>query len=229
MTIDLYSSLTKRIDDAYIQFKNENKFYTSIFDGSIKKETVTSFLLNTSSLTVQTPKHLKLAFNESRKMGLTSLSAFYRLKFSEEVGHEKWGEDDVKSITGQQINILSNLNINPELQTIIDANSAMIKKHPYSYFIYILFAEYYTVIAGPECMNAIQIANGVSRDQMSIIGKHAELDQHHVQNWAIESKMLGSFGFDGQWHFEVLDQILARYNAFTESLATHQSALNKSA
>jgi hypothetical protein len=101
----------------------------------------------------------------------------------------------------------------------------MIRRDPFEYFIYVLYAEYFTVLAGPACLAALEKNNQIPPSMMTIIGKHAELDQHHVAEWAKEAQTVGLRPDQTADYREVLDEIMDRYALFCEALSRpHEKA-----
>ncbi|MCX6128119.1 MAG: hypothetical protein NTX25_03530, partial [Proteobacteria bacterium] len=111
------------------------------------------------------------------------------------------------------------LGVTSEMQTFVKANQAMIEKDPFGYFIYVLYAEYFTVLAGPPCLAAIEKNCKIPMSLMSIIGKHAELDRDHVQDWALDAQNVGLRRDHLAKYQEILQDIMFRYEIFCEALS----------
>ncbi len=221
----IYRNLTQHIQDFFLSLKKNNSFYQRVFKGTLTATELTRFLQNVSFLTTHTPQHLKLAQSIAAAQGHHALAHYFEVKLSEEVGHDEWGNEDVKSLQ-KHYNVSSDqLGILPEMRAFVARNEDMIRLDPFDYFIYVLYAEYFTVLAGPACLAAIEKNNQIPKSMMSIIGKHAELDQHHVAEWAEEAQKLGLTLQNADAYRKVLDDIMERYANFCEALVqTHEKA-----
>jgi hypothetical protein len=221
----IYQDLTEHIQHFFKTLKRNNSFYQRIFNGSLTAAELACFLQNVSFLTAHTPEHLTLAVATARAQGHEQLALYFEEKRREEVGHDQWGIDDVAAlkkrfpITQDQIGIL------PEMQVLVASNQAMILSDPFQYFIYVLFAEYFTVLAGPACAQAIEKNNRIPPGMMTIISKHAELDKLHIAEWAKDAEKVGLNPDHCAAYRKVLDGIMNRYSVYCEALkAPHEKA-----
>ncbi|HET9237170.1 MAG TPA: hypothetical protein VFO10_07960 [Oligoflexus sp.] len=221
----IYQNLTQHIQDYFKTLKRTNSFYQRIFNGTLTAAELACFLQNVSFLTAHTPEHLTLAATTARAQGHEPLAHYFEEKFREEVGHDQWGIEDVAAlrkrfpITQDQIGIVS------EMQVLVASNEAMILRDPFQYFIYILYAEYFTVLAGPTCVRAIENNSKIPPGMMTIISKHAELDQHHIAEWAKDAEEVGLNSAHCAAYRKVLDGIMDRYSLFCEALTRpHEKA-----
>lgn len=220
--MNIYRDLTRHIQNFFRSLKKQNIFYQRIFDGSLTAPELTRFLQNVSFLTAHTPAHLKLAHALAKTRGEQALARYFAEKLDEEVGHDQWGTEDVAALQ-KNFHVSSNqLGIVPAMQALVAGNEAMIRSDPFHYFIYVLYAEYFTVIAGPESLTAIEKNKGIPKSMMTIIGKHAELDQHHVAEWATAAEEVGLKAERCTDYREVLDGIMERYTKFCEDLIQFQ-------
>lgn len=219
MASTLYDQLTQRIAAHFQKLKSQNIFYQRIFSGQLTVDELVLFIKNVSYLTSYTPVHLNMAQDAAEKRGLKHLAAYFKAKKKEEAGHDQWGENDIQGIAASFPVSIKNLPVLPEMKTYVAANEDLIKKDPYLYFVYILFAEYYTVIAAPESLSAIEKHCKVPKDLVSIISNHAELDKHHVEEWAEEAREVGIDPQRSREYLEALEQIFKRYDAFCQALS----------
>jgi len=221
----VYQILTQHIQTYFLSLKKNNHFYQSIFNGTLTVIELTKFLQNVSFLTAYTPQHLKLAQSTAAAQGNHALARYFEVKRGEEVGHDQWGADDVKALQKRFLVSADQLGILPEMRAFIASNEDLIRRDPFQYFIYVLYAEYFTVLAGPACLAAIEKNSQIPQSMMSIIGKHAELDQHHVAEWAEEATALGLTMEQSADYRRVLDGIMDRYAIFCEALSqSHEKA-----
>jgi hypothetical protein len=169
-------------------------------------------------LTAHTPEHLTLAVTTARAQGHEQLALYFEEKRREEVGHDQWGAEDVAALKKRFQITQDQIEIVPEMQVLVASNQAMIIRDPFQYFIYVLYAEYFTVLAGPACVKAIEKNQQIPPGMMTIISKHAELDQHHIADWAKDSEKVGLNPSDCAAYRRVLDGIMDRYFLFCEAL-----------
>lgn len=225
MEASIYSILTNRIDRFFAEMKANNSFYQRIFSGEISHEEIARFVKNVTFLTAHTPHHLQLAVKMASEKSDKKLTRYYKAKLHEEVGHDQWGESDLKQLNERFSLKDGNTDVLSEMKDYVAANERMIADDPLHYFVYILFAEYYTVIAGPECLEAIKRSKNVPREMMSIIDKHAELDKDHVHEWSQQARVIGLKVEDASVYLKVLEKILKRYDSFAKALSgTHAKA-----
>jgi hypothetical protein len=217
--MSIYRKLTRHIQAFFRTLQQSNSFYQRIFAGSVTAAELTQFLQNVSYLTAHTPQHLQLAQSIAVAQGHEALARYFEKKLGEEVGHDQWGHEDVAALRKRfQVNT-EQLGILPEMRAFIANNEALIRHDPFHYFIYVLYAEYFTVIAGPTCLKAIEKNKQIPSSMLSIIGKHAELDQHHVAEWAEEAAQLGLKPEQLASYCQVLDGIMEHYSVFCEALS----------
>lgn len=223
MARELYDQLTQRISSHFLKLKANNAFYQRIFSGQLTVDEVVLFIKNVSYLTAFTPVHLNMAQEAAEKRNLKNLAAYFKSKKKEEQGHDKWGEDDIRGIAASFPVSIQNLPVLSEMKAYVAANEELIRKDPYLYFVYILFAEYYTVIAGPESLAAIEKHCKIPQDLMSIISNHAELDKYHIEEWAAEASEVGIDPRRSRDYLEALDQIMKRYDSFCQALSKNHA------
>lgn len=223
--MSIYPNLTRHIQSFFRSLKKNNSFYQRVFNGSLTPAELTQFLQNLSFLTAHTPQHLKLAQATAAAQGQHALARYFEQKFGEEVDHDQWGIEDVEALQKRFQVTADQLGILPEMRAFIAGNEALIRRDPFQYFIYVLYAEYFTVVAGPACLAAIEKNNKIPQSMMTIIGKHAELDQHHVAEWAYEAEKVGLKPEHCAEYRMVLDGIMERYVSFCEALSRpHEQA-----
>lgn len=221
----IYQNLTQHIQNHFRTLKRQNSFYQRIFNGQLTAAELTRFLQNVSFLTAHTPEHLTLAVTTARAQGHEALALYFEEKRHEEVGHDQWGAEDVAALKQRFQITQDQIGIVPEMQMLVASNQAMIMRDPFQYFIYILYAEYFTVLAGPACVTAIEKNKKIPPGMMTIISKHAELDQEHIAEWAQDAEKVGLKPEHCADYRKVLDGIMDRYSLFCEALTrTHEKA-----
>lgn len=214
-----YELLTKQIESFFRDLKTHNPFYKSVFSGTVEKEQIVQMLRDLTFLTANTPKHLKAASAEAKRRKDKNLANYFAAKAGDEDGHDKWGENDVKSLTGSSGEEPVDASVSSGMRLLVRGNREMIGQDPFKYFVYILFAEYFTVHGAPEFLKAVKASCGIPEEYMSIIANHAELDKLHVREWEEELKSLGSHGFSDADFQAAMREVCERYNDFACGLA----------
>jgi hypothetical protein len=149
--------------------------------GELSSRAVQTFLWNIRYVLAQSFANLKLAESVARERGFEELAEFYKQKLAEEQGHDRWAEQDLLSLDpaldfGREVTPLEPLT---ELMAFLRAS---VRREPRQFLVYLLFAEYVTVLLGPEWVAALAANCGVPASSMTSIARHAELDKHHVQD-----------------------------------------------
>ena len=219
MSDQIYEVLTRHIEKFYAGLKRDNVFYKRVLSAQVTVEEFALFIKNVSYLTAQSPVHLELARAAAEAKGLKTLARFFKAKRIEESGHDQWGEADLAGIQARHMQQKHDADVLPEMKAFVEANVESIKQDPYLYFVYVLFAEYFTVIAGPECQSAVERSTKIPRSLMSIIDKHAELDKDHVHDWGKQAKQVGLAMAQEKAYLATLDGVFERYSRFATALS----------
>lgn len=216
--MNLYRKLTKYITSYYSKMKTENVFFQSVYGGQVTVPEVATFIRNLTYLTQHSQLVLRLAVASAKEKGDDHLADFFVKKIADEDGHHKWGEMDFESIKKQFKVPAAADQIKDEMKSYVEDVQTMVKEDPYQLFVYILFAEYLTVVGGPDFLKAVDKACGVPKEYMSVIGNHAEIDREHVNDWAKESVELGLTEKDFERCRKVLDRVMGNYDRFCSSI-----------
>lgn len=169
--------LKKTLENYWVHSKANTPFYQTLLSGKIRHETVARYLESIRHVVTYTPIHLKLATEEANKRGMTKLAEFFKLKFAEESGHDEWATSDLNKLAILAPKTRSAQQVAPAIDAMIKYNTETIKKDPILYLVHIFFAEYFTVLEGPEFTAALR---KIGITQISIIDNHVELDVDHV-------------------------------------------------
>lgn len=216
--MNLYRKLTKYISTYYASMKNQNVFFQRVYGGQVTVPEVATFIRNLTYLTQHSQLVLRLAVASSKEKNDHHLADFFVKKIADEDGHHKWGEMDFESIKKKFKVPGAADQITDEMKHYVEDVQAMVKEDPYQLFVYILFAEYLTVIGGPDFLKAVDKACGVPPEYMSVIGNHAEIDRDHINDWAEEAKSLGMTDKDFDRCKKVLDRVMSNYDRFCSAI-----------
>lgn len=171
-------ALRQEIERYADQLRHSSKLFLAARDGRVTTEMVGSYLASVQVLLEHTPVHLSFAKERAESEGLSRLAAFFAEKMQEERGHDQWAAADREHLAesfgdGARQQPLS------AIVELIRGNERTIDRSPHHYLAYILFAEYLTVVIGPEWVRHL-MGCGVPREALSSLTHHVELDQHHV-------------------------------------------------
>jgi hypothetical protein len=159
--------------------REENLLLAWTKAGRITPEMVARYLASLHYMLTFTGPHLSRAAERARAMGDDALAHHYEEKFAEEIGHEVWAENDRKTL--QETKGATADAAMPSAIELAAYISTAIEEHPALYLAHIAFSEYITVMLGPEWMEALEKANGISRKAVTVIDKHVELDREHAE------------------------------------------------
>lgn len=131
------------------------------------------------------------------------LSVYFKKKWEEEVGHDRWAVNDIKNLNGQDT-IDENL-ILPEIIDFTNLLYSTMHNKPYSYIGYMHFAELMTTTLGPKWLSLLNENLNLAPSNVTTISKHIELDIDHVADGC-------SFLDTLDLNSSELDEILSFYN-----------------
>ncbi len=212
----LIQDLKKRIQNYRDYVRTQDPFNLSVLDGSATAESISDFLVNIHYLVNRTPVHLKLASHVSQKN--PDLHAFYENKIPEEQGHDQWALDDLQKVSKKLSDKTFHPAVTDEMKEFVKHIENTIRRDPYLYLPYIFFAEYFTVIYGPEFNRGI-LKCGHEQNSMTVITNHAELDKEHVSEWEQAILDLVDEKIYKDQYLNVVDKTIALHKKFFLSLA----------
>jgi pyrroloquinoline quinone (PQQ) biosynthesis protein C len=178
-TQKLSELLMSDIESFVDEFRGTNELLQSTKAGRVTPHILGTYLRSLYFLIQQTAIHLSRAADRARSLGLIDLANHFAAKSRDEAGHEHWAEADMKRLS-EAFGIVVPVEPTPEMRSIVDANEQIVMNDPEAYLAYILFAEYVTVVLGPEWLDALAKNCGISPSFVTVIEEHVELDKHHV-------------------------------------------------
>ena len=127
------------IDKEADRVARSNPFFQATYRGELTAQQWEKFIQNIIYLIRFTPPHLKRALKKAQVQGLPTMQRFFSEKISEEVGHDKWGEQDVASLKGefQEVDLDA---INSGTQKMLAYHKDIIDRDCRLYVLYIMFA-----------------------------------------------------------------------------------------
>lgn len=165
--------------ETYSSRAKENPTYKMARDGTLDRERVARYVANVLHLLRQTPRCLERAHKRALEKRDYKLAEFFKQKGAEEVGHDQWAEQDLDKFR-EAFGIEVDGTIMPSLAALVEYLNKTIDEDPTLYLSYILFAEYFTVLEGPELLALLEERCGVPKGFMTAIANHVELDKEHV-------------------------------------------------
>ncbi len=159
--------------------RRTNALYVRAQEGTLEPRHLAAYLTGIHYLVLHTPIHLNLAMALATERGDADLARHYAHKLEEEQGHHAWAENDIERLSRTSLKAPS-AGVHPSMTELVAYIETLIHEDPTLYLAYILFAEYLTVILGPEWLELLESRCGIPRTSMSVVDNHATLDQEHV-------------------------------------------------
>jgi hypothetical protein len=165
--------------EAYAEHMRQSSLLQLARQGKVRPDTVAAYLGSILHLIRHTPIYLELARERAAALGEHELAAFYAHKALEETGHDEWARNDVANVE-RTFCVAAPAGPLPAVTSLIAYLREAIEDDPARYLAYILFAEYFTVLVGPDWLAALHGACGVPTSAVTVVSRHVQLDQLHV-------------------------------------------------
>lgn len=149
--------------------------------GKVDTYSVGRYLVSLHYLMSQTVPHLERAKALARQAGQGSLVAYFEKKLEEETGHDKWAADDIRVLTSHAGHTAPGRPV-PAAVELARYVASLIETDPRFYVVYVVCAEYFTVLAGPTWIEALTANCGVPGSALTVASKHVEADQAHAEH-----------------------------------------------
>lgn len=220
----LAQRMRARIDAFRDEAFASHPFFLRIQQGRFTEAMLRLFLENVLHLVRHTPVHLRLAEHHTTRLARPALAAYYQNKLREEVGHDQWAEDDLKALDGKppgggRAQAETTIRALPSMAAMLRYNEKNLRDAPELYLAHILFAEYFTVVATPPMVLALEEKCGIPRTCLSVLTEHAELDQGHVDEWSEVLPRLVDERQDAARLVASLEETMRLYAAFCREIA----------
>lgn len=180
--MNISNELKKMIEEFIESLKKNDNLLKLANDGKVTIDIVEEYLASVLYLISNTPVHLKLAQEYSSH--LPKLKSHFEKKIQEETGHDKWAEADLSEL--DKLSKLSQITPNKNIVDLVKYLEHSIRVDVKSYLAYILFAEYFTVLAGPLWVGALVNHCNIPVSALSVVTNHMELDKEHVADGSDE-------------------------------------------
>lgn len=173
------TDLKEEIEVYADRLRSSSRLLALALAGEVPPAVVATYLANVRYLIVCTPRLLRRAERRALLLGREGVAAFFAAKVDEEAGHERWADQDLAGLRS-----LFQVSAEPGPRATIAALAARLEAdidaQPASYMGYAVFAEYFTVLLGPEWVNALSSCCGIPRSSLTVVDYHVEFDRHHA-------------------------------------------------
>jgi pyrroloquinoline quinone (PQQ) biosynthesis protein C len=206
--------------EAYAEQMRQSPLLQLAREGKIYPATVAAYVSTILHLIQHTPIYLERAHARAKRLDQHELAAYFAHKLSEEIGHDRWAEQDLAKVSGT-FHITAPKAPSPSVAALVDYLRRAIDEEPARYLAYILFAEYFTVLVGPEWLAALEQGCGIPASSLSVVARHIELDQAHVAQGLAEIDALVPDPARLAPLRETLFQSMRYFSDFCNELAQH--------
>jgi len=144
--------------------------------GGLTARGLAAYLVSLRYLLSESEPSLLLATQRSRELRLPQLATYFATKTEEERGHERWVDDDLQTLSD-----VARAQLEParHIRQLVDLQRRLIAHHPICFVAYVLWAEYFTALIGPDWLAAVA-QSGFHPGQLSSVARHVEADRHHA-------------------------------------------------
>jgi hypothetical protein len=164
-----------------VEVRAKNPLFTRAAAGTLTPWHIATYLENIRYLVRHTPRHLVVSRDRAHEVGDEKLAAHYERRLREEVGHDLWAEQDLATLRSG-LPAPPSGRVLASMLELVGYIGGRILERPALHLAYILFAEYLTVIIGPDWLRLLEERCGVEQSAMTVVSKHVELDRSHVEH-----------------------------------------------
>ena len=174
------NALRAEIDRYAARARSENPLFCRAKAGTLGPETITRYLANIHRMVGRSRHDFARARDRAKERGLVKLSEHYEHKRVEENGHDSWSANDLDKMA-RRVRTDGLHDVLPTIAALMHFIDEIIDEDPTNYLAYVLFAEYFLVVLGPEWLDLLEARCNIPRSTMTVIGNHIELDKGHVE------------------------------------------------
>lgn len=164
--------------------RSGNELLAKARAGRVGPQAIAVYLGSLLHLVRQTPPCLADAEARARELGRGDLAAYLGRKRLEELGHELWAEHDLQVLQSRYG--IGNAGCARSMEEMVAYVRELARRAPLRYVGYALFAEYLTVLLGPEWVTTLERRCAIPASAVSIVVRHAELDREHAASSFVE-------------------------------------------
>lgn len=214
----LSQELASEIESFYSDIRGNSPIFLNAEAGKLSEKEISRYLSGILYLVQHTPENLTAAKNQALARGENRLAAFFSTKLREEDGHDKWAEEDLDNIA-KKFDSRVTAESSDHIRDLVIYTKKIIAQDPYLYVPYILFVEYFTVLAAPEWLPLLEDRCGIPQSMMSVVGNHAELDKFHVESGMREIDELVQPAYKADF-IRTLRDSMAYFKAFYDEVGS---------
>ncbi len=211
--------LKTEIEDFSNRLQQSHPLMAAARAGQLQPETVMQYLTGIRYLLRHSWLHLHAARSQMVSRGNLELAAFYCVKAQQELGHDRWADNDINEMVS--VFGLAVPDAPDTMKAMVDYIESLIQKKPSHYAVYIFFAEYFMVHAGAPWAEALVKNCGIPRRALSAVTKHVELDKHHVHEGMLELDRIFATFEGPQALLETLRESMRQFENFCDELFAH--------
>jgi pyrroloquinoline quinone (PQQ) biosynthesis protein C len=201
--------------------------FISARNGEVPVEVVAEYLSSLLLLVRSTQVHLDIAHDTALSKGDEELADFFRGKSGEEQGHEVWAESDV-ALLGQRFSVSAPAPSAP-VERLVAYLDDVVRTRPAHYLAYSVFAEYFTVLAGPSWVSALDQHCGIPVEALTTVTRHVELDRAHAAKGLEQVDFLLTPSRNGEAAVDTLHVSMDHIHEFCDHLQARSLLVQSSA
>jgi pyrroloquinoline quinone (PQQ) biosynthesis protein C len=210
--------LKSDIEQFAADLRESNPLLARARQGQVSPGAVAAYLRNVHYLVLHTPVCLEGARRRALQLGELELARYFADKQTEEAGHDVWAENDLARVR-RAFDLPKRDELASAIVGLVSYLQQLVEDSPSSYLAYILFAEYLTVLLGPEWLDALEERCGIPSQMLSVVAQHAVLDRDHSSQGLREIDELVRDADAVDALRETLRRAMVYFATFTEEIA----------
>jgi hypothetical protein len=156
-----------------------NRLFRLAQEGRVAPGVLARYLASVRYSIAQTPRMLTRARRSASAHGQGELARHFANKLADEAGHDRWADADVEVLAAHRAVRYAG---RPEA-AVVELYAFLeetVDREPALYLAYVLWAAYFTVLAGADFARAIVERCGMPAEAITSVSRHAELDREHT-------------------------------------------------
>jgi hypothetical protein len=176
MTESLSALVKASIDIWAERLRSHSPLVHAAEQGELGPRSLALYLESLRYVFAQSHANIVAAAERAQALQLPELAAYFRGKAAEEIGHDRWAENDLRHLPSVAVEGLQPAAASVAL---VSLQKALIEKHPTCFLAYTVWAEYLTASLGDEWLRMLG-RSGYERSTVSAVALHLEADQGHA-------------------------------------------------
>ena len=220
---NIAQQLKVRIERFALRLRESHPLLKAAEAGRVDPVCTAQYLTSLHYLLHHTWIHLQAARQRAIELEDEPLAHFFERKAAEEAGHTRWAENDIEAI--QRCFQLGSFEPLASMRALVRYLAALAGERPACYLGYVVFAEYFTVLAGPAWISALKNRCGIPAEALTCITLHVELDKAHAAKGFADLNDLLHPQHEPVAIFHTLGKAMAGFEAFFDELHEHNVQL----